>query len=282
MEQVCDRISFPPITEETKTQFGVGDLSLRSFGTTVMDLEANFNQPYRPYVETQVLECCTFSSKGIPPDRSFFWHLEVSKRTECLLLLSTLGDSTEFTVTLRCSNPECREPIEIELSLEELMDLQRQAQVHPFVEVRLGDQTFRLRKPSGLDQRMWLEQDYADETSTVQAMIQTLLLDPHPAQLDRLWLGQNGWVEAFNQAMEERDPLVNFSLRANCPYCETQRTYAIDLGAMALQRLRNAQQHLLQSIHQLAVHYHWSEAEILAIPRWRQDYYLAQIERDVK
>jgi hypothetical protein len=282
LKQGLDRISYPSIAAETGTQFRVEDLSLRPFGTTVMDLAVNFNQLNRPSVETQVLECCTCSRQEIPPDRSFFWHLEVSQRTECLLRLSTLGDSTTFTVTLRCLNPECYEPIEVELSLEELMALQRQAQAHPFVAVQLGDQSFRLRRPSGLDQRRWLEQVFRDERATVRAMIQTLLLDPSLGQLDPLWLGQDGWVEAFNQAMEEGDPLVNFSLGVNCPYCETQSTYAIDLGALALQRLRKAQQHLLRSIHRLARHYHWSEAEILTIPRWRRDYYLAQIEREVE
>jgi hypothetical protein len=282
VEQGLDRISFPPIAAAASTPFRVGDLSLRPFGATVMDLAVDFNQSDRPSIETQVLACCTCSRQERPTDSSFFWSLEVSQRIECLLLLSTLGDSTTFTVALRCLNSECHEPIEVELGLAELMALQRQAQAHPFVSVQLGEQVFRLRRPSGLDQRMWLEQVFEEEAAMVWGMIQSLLLEPLPDQLNSRWLGQDGWVDAFNQAMEEMDPLVNFRLGVNCPYCETQKTYVIDLGALALQRLQKMQQHLLRSIHRLARHYHWSEAEILAIPRWRRDYYLTQIEQEVE
>ena len=60
-----------------------------------------------------------------------------------------------------------------------------------------------------------------------------------------------------------------------CPECGADNRVSIDpyfcLGRVS--------QDLFGDIHRLASHYHWSEAEILAMPRWRRQRYLALIDR---
>jgi hypothetical protein len=283
-----DRVPFPQISEAIKHQFSLGDLSLRRFGILAQDCEINFNQPLRPYLEVQILECCTCNSNNITPDRDFFWSLELGTRIECLLAIAcgsaqgaiaTIPDRSEFTIPLRCLNPDCKEPIEIDFSMEELSSLQ--AQKESDIVTEIGGKRFSIRKPTGFDQLHWLKQSFPDEKSAVQTMLQTLLTEEQRATFDPAALAGENWVQVFNQAMEDIDPLVNFKVRVNCPYCGFQDTHPIDLGEFSLQRLRNAQKQLLETIHRLASRYHWSEQEISALPAWRRDYYLALIDREV-
>jgi hypothetical protein len=84
----------------------------------------------------------------------------------------------------------------------------------------------------------------------------------------------------LNQVLDDLDPLVNFSLAVTCPHCGLPSQPEIDLGAWALQILQRVQQRLIETVHRLACRYHWTEAEILALPEWRRDRYLALIDRE--
>ena len=275
-----DRVPFPRISEAIKRQFSVGDLSLRRFGVLGQDREVNFNQPLRPYLEVEILECCTCDGNNITPTRDFFWSLELGTRIECLLAIATIPDRSEFTIPLRCLNPDCKQPIEIDFSMEEFSNLQAETKSGTETEIEIGNQRFSIRKPNGFDQLYWLKQPFSDEKSAVQTMLQTLLPQEQKVTFDPAALVGENWVQIFNQAMEDIDPLVNFKVEVNCPFCGKQDRHSIDLGKFSLQRLRNAQKQLLETIHRLASRYHWNEREISELPAWRRDYYLALIDRE--
>jgi len=84
--------------------------------------------------------------------------------------------------------------------------------------------------------------------------------------------------DSIDEAMEEHDPLVGFHLEVNCPECGRATTHAPDLVAAALERLWLAQLDLIEQVHRLASHYHWTEEEISRIPRWRRQAYLARLD----
>ena len=258
------------------------DLSLRPFGWFAEDLAIDFQQTRRPHLETQILECCISNREGTKLDHGFFWNLEIGKRTEYLLVLATLPNNSQFSVNLYCSNLECQKQMEIELTLSALIALQHQSEPkNP--EICFKGNKFSLRKPTGNDQRAWLEQSFGDESSAIVAMVQTLLPAEQQSAFQQQGCSQDkDWIKTLNRVMEEIDPLVNFSLQVNCPYCHSQNLQDFDLGAWALKQLYKAQQQLLVTIHRLAWHYHWSESEIFAIPPWRRSRYLELINREEK
>jgi hypothetical protein len=43
--------------------------------------------------------------------------------------------------------------------------------------------------------------------------------------------------------------------------------------------MRRSTSELYDEVHTLAWHYHWSEAEILALPRVRRQLYLSRVDR---
>lgn len=75
------------------------------------------------------------------------------------------------------------------------------------------------------------------------------------------------------QAMADADPQADLQLALTCPSCAHEWQPAFDIGAFLWQELQAWTLRLLRDIDMLARHYHWSEADILALsPRRRQAY----------
>lgn len=271
---------FPTLPKEVSAAHAATDLTLRRFGLYESDLNVDFDQTPRPYLITQLLEQCTRGRQPETVDQSVFWQLPVGKRIECLLALHAFEAGTETTLGFRCPNTTCGEESEITLSLEEVAALQKDAYSTDRVEVPVGNEVLRLRRPTGSDQLAWLNGTFADRSAARREMVRTVLVHDNDDAGGREDLQRDEWLDSVEEAMEEYDPLINFKLTVKCPACDTTNLVAIDLEDLSLRGLRNAQRRLLNSIHRLAAHYHWSEEQIFAVPSWRRAQYLSLIANE--
>lgn len=271
---------FPAFPESVSATHAVSDLSLRRFGLYESDLSVDFDRTPRPFLVTQLLECCTTSGRQETVDPNDLWQLPVGKRIECLFALHLLGAESETTLTFRCPNTTCAEESEITLSLEEVAALQKDAYSSDRVDVPVGNEILFLRRPTGSDQLTWLNGTFADGAAARREMVRTLLLDKNGDADARGNLPPDEWLDRVEEAMDEHDPLINFKVRVNCPACQSTNLVTIDLEELSLRGLRNAQRRLLASIHRLAAHYHWSEQQIFAVPTWRRAQYLSLIANE--
>ena len=241
------------------------DLTFRRFGIYESDLNIDFSTA-RPFLVTEILDCCTRNAQGAAVDRSFFWNLTVGARTEWLLRIAATDDEIPFA--LRCPNRACSRELEIELTVNEISGLQQQVLSDETINV---SSQLRLRRPTGNDQLAWLGRSFEVESEALQQMLCTLVVEGTPSRES---------LDEIGRVMDEHDPLVNFTVQVQCPDCEQESVCEIDLEDVSLNRLRQAQLRLLAAVHRLAAHYHWSEEEIFKVPHWRRDYYLGLIERE--
>ncbi len=143
---------------------------------------------------------------------------------------------------------------------------------YPFAEVETSLGPRRFRVPTGTDQQAIAEMD---DGEAVRLLVERCLMarpgecgaggDFTPADLARIEV-----------AMETVAPEVAVSIQAACPACGTTHVIEVD-PYRALFRYSGWE--LLQEIHILAATYHWSEAEILALPQERRRRYLELIDR---
>ncbi len=75
--------------------------------------------------------------------------------------------------------------------------------------------------------------------------------------------------------MDRRAPQVDLELDLSCPECGHSFTTPFDCTAFFFSEIRAQSRHLMREVHYLALHYHWSEAEILGLQRHRRRDYLA-------
>ena len=277
------RLPFPPVPADLHAEHAPGELWLRPFGLKESDLAVDFHQALRPLLVTEVLRCCTESAAPLAAD--FFWALTISTRIECLLTVACGAQGAGLPVVLRCPETGCREPLELELLAEEIAGLRMQMNAVELIAVACGDARLYLRRPTGRDQLAWLDARFADEETATRTMLRSLLDEDAAAvaaygQTSEAVLARAECVRVLNDALEEHDPLVSFKMIVGCPYCNVEHAHEVDLAELALERLRQQQRRLVADIHLLARHYHWSEAQIFAVPHWRRALYLNIIARE--
>ncbi|OQX18476.1 MAG: hypothetical protein BWK76_07415 [Desulfobulbaceae bacterium A2] len=256
-------------------------LSLRAFGQQAQDRDMDFDQTPRPWLETQILASCTLDGHDGFPDEDFFWQMELGHRLQCLVQIAALSEENgRLHVEMRCPRTDCRLEMELDLAPDELLHMWQTTPSRPTVDVPIAGRLVRLRHPRGRDQRAWLQRTFVTSGEATLAMLETLMLDEHDETPWTDGMPDAETLTTIGAALAAADPRLNFSLRVTCPDCGQTESHSLDLGTLALSRLRQAQGRLLHTIHALASHYHWSEAQILAIPPWRRARYLALIQQE--
>jgi hypothetical protein len=259
-----------------------GSFSVRPFGRQKADLDFDFTSDDRPRLVTGILTACLSEEDGSPFDAEEIWNLAVSRRIECLLWLVAASRDFDWRLTLRCPGRDCLQLIEIELPLRELITIQRDNSNRSLLEWQDDATILRLRRPTGDDQRRWRARSFADVTEARNAVIKSLVVGedgPLTIAADAGGASDSppALVEAIDERLEEFDPLVAFCVQVHCPHCGDETGVPLDLEEFALKELEKIQQQELESIHQLAGRYHWSESEIVELPRERRARYLRLI-----
>ena len=126
--------------------------------------------------------------------------------------------------------------------------------------------TRRARLPTGDDQARWQR-----ERAPLRLVADSLMADGRPC-------GGEAAVQALDRALCARDPLRELPVQAVCPECGDLSEHRVDLEAHLVTAFAVAQRTLLAQIATLAEAYHWSEAEIAAMPPWRRQFYLQRLE----
>ena len=262
-------IPLPGCPQHIGHDVSAGGVGLRRFGTFEGDLSIDFTSANRAALVTRLLELCAVDPAGILPD-NFFRKLSIGKRIECLLVLAAREPDVALGFPFKCAG--CNEEIELELTLHEISEIQGEADLIEIVGVDISGRPIEFRKPTGSDQEMWSKMIFKDENDAATKMISTFAVLPGSYEGF-----QPNELSAVEKALEEADPLVNFSCRVSCGECGELNEHEIDLMETALSMLKRAQNQLIFTVHQLAEHYHWSEQEIFAVPDWRKQQYLELI-----
>lgn len=248
---------------------------VRPFGQAVEDLEVTFDPWVQPRLASDVLRCCLGPGSRAKEADSEPEGWTVTRRMQCLLAvaIATLGKQIE--VRLHCAKPACGAELALDLDLTKFLPAPDLHSVNCSVG---GEHTLSLRVPTGADQIKWLEVPRAavgpDLASTLARDLVAGVDGAAPAEE---WEIPSAWLPAIEEALEQADPLTNLELRSQCPACGAEVATPFDLEATLLKLLVGRPARLLDDVHQLASAYHWSEAEILALPSHRRHEYLRRI-----
>ncbi|MEA2563883.1 MAG: hypothetical protein QOH06_5387 [Acidobacteriota bacterium] len=231
----------------------------RSFGFRPVDgaLEAALAEAAAassmPKAVTSVLAAALAELGGEPVAEETVRNLPVGDRQFLVRQLSVyLGhDPVWLTATCRA----CGESFDFEVRQADL-PVKEAGESFPYAEAG----GLRLRVPTGADQEAIA--GLSDERA-VRALF------------ERCRIEGDGDRAAAEAALEEVSPEVALAALASCPACGASNEVAVDpyLGLPA------HSEELFAEVHCLASSYHWSEAEILALPRARRQLYLRLIDR---
>lgn len=215
---------------------------------------------------TAVLACALATLAGQAPDRLLVASLVVGDRQFLMRQLSILLDDSQRWLSARCT--DCDAVFDLSYRPSSL-PVKSAGQGFPESSVQINDGSYRLRLPTGADQ------SGLDQRKSVEAQQLQLLAGLLQPALDVSTLSPRD-IEKLDLILEAMAPEVALQLLAPCPHCQAENTLNLD----PYQSLGCSPDALLGEIHRLASTYHWSQREILDLPRRRRHHYLQLIERN--
>ena len=201
-------------------------------------------------------------------DADMVSELDIGRRDRLLLDMRAATFGPRLDLAAVC--PACAESLDVGLSIQALaVEGPDDATFEALSLIELDGARFRLRPADSRDLAAVAGLDEPEEARRVLALRCLEPLDPvEPETLgDRL-------VDLVAERMAVLDPQADLFAALDCPDCGHAWEAPIDIGLVLINEIETAAERLLADIHDLAHAYHWSEAEILALPAHRRRTYL--------
>jgi len=217
---------------------------------------------------TWLLSNCLVRIGDAVPTSDLVRKLLVGDRDYLILQLRRLTLGDEVQAVFRC--PACDSNMDVNIDAKNVpVQFKPEASANhsiPLDSETNRNRTVRFRLPCGADQ---------------EAVLGLRSPEAAVALLDRCVLDNGGIPlcaderDVIAAEMDRLAPQLDLELDLTCPECGIQFLTPFDTTAFFLSEMGINGQQLLREIHSLAFYYHWSETEIMSLPRDRRRAYLS-------
>jgi hypothetical protein len=225
--------------------------------------------------------CVTRVGECDSPGAEIIDSLSLGDREALLLHLRRLTFGERIACLLEC--PSCKQKMELELAVADLLlPAGPEPRARQEETLTVDGQTLQVvfRMPRATDFAAAASASQGDPAAAVRALILVCVekVQQHSAAGETSILPPQDWPEGLalqlSARMEALDPQAEITLRLVCPSCQHDFSTSFDTANYLVQELLQWQQRLYAEVHQLALAYHWSEAEILNMPARKRRKYL--------
>lgn len=245
---------------------------------------------------TEVLSRCVRRIGSVSPvTPEVARGLLVADRHFLLLRLraATFGERVEGT--LGCPWPQCGARVDVDFSLADVpvheapAAASHRAELSPAAAVRDAEGrehravTFRL--PRGDDQEALAELLAENPAAALTALLERCVTGTEEGWDDvRTLVAAMGSLarREVEEAMAAAGPRVELEMELRCPECGRAFSAPFDPADFLFGELRTSRELLYRQVHYLAWHYHWSEREILEMPRDRRLAYIQVLADEIE
>lgn len=249
---------------------------------------------------TEVLSRCV-KSVGAVSDvtPAVIRNLLVADRQYLLLMLRQLTFGDRIQATIPCPWPGCGKGVDVDFRVSQI-PITHCGDVRPVYEMRIEPfdgaaglgltentpLTVRYRLPNGGDQEAVLD----DVINRGEAAALSVLLSRCIQQFGTILEPDADWVARLpasirlliEQEMEARAPNLDLTMEAECPECRRAFLAPFELQDFFFGELKIGTELLFREVHYLAFHYHWSEREIMDMPRTRRRRYIEVLSGEIE
>lgn len=222
-------------------------------------------------------------------------RLLVADRQYLLLKLREVTFGDQVQAHIFCPWPGCGKKFDIDFSMRDIPVKESEdkgpmynVQLSPEAALRqngevLSEVVFRL--PTGADQEaispLLCENEATALTRLLDRCIQSIgrVQNPNDQLIARLSPRARMEIEGRMQAVA---PQVQMTMEADCPECGREFAVPFDLQDFFFGELRTSRDLLYREVHYLAYHYHWSEREIMRMPREKRHQYIEVLADEIE
>jgi len=215
------------------------------------------------HLVTRLLSACFVRLEDVPVNPEIIGKLLVGDRDYLMLQLRrmTLGD--HFAAVFSC--PACKHAMDVEFLAQDIL-IEPRPQSTASYTWSAEERVVQYRLPNGADQEAVADLS-TDEA--VDALFARCVIYDGGTSLT----GEER--AAVIGEMDRLAPQIDLELDLSCPECGHSFTTPFDCTSFFFSEIRAQSRHLMREVHYLALHYHWSESEILNLQRDRRRGYLA-------
>ena len=261
------------------------------------ELLADSRKPASAALVTKILSRC-IGRIGIisPVSEKVARKLLVADRQYLLLKLRevTFGDRVQATIF--CPWPDCGKKVDIDFSIKDIPVRESKGK-GPIYTIELSPEAtfiddhgeeyreivFRL--PNGEDQELISPFIFENE-----ALALTMLLGRCIHSIGPLKNSGDGIAGRLSpmarmeieRQMEAVAPKVELTMGVNCPECGREFVLPFDIQEFFFGELRVSRDLLYREVHYLAYNYHWSEREIMEMPREKRRRYIEVLADEIE
>lgn len=244
--------------------------SLTGFAEQAL-LELSASKDNSPRYVTEVLSTVVERIGDLRPGNDDIAALCVADRQYLMIQLSRLLEGDQLWQSCKCKNCSSGFDIPIDRSV---LPVKEAGSTFPKAYAQLRGRRLELLVPTGSSQQLISE--LGDEDAIFVLVSDCLIaVDGEPQKEDFVTDLSDKEIALIESALEQASPEVALTVTAACPECREEHVVPFDPYSI----LEDGFSSLYQEIHSLAQHYHWSEADILGLPRDRRQLYLGMVDR---
>jgi hypothetical protein len=222
------------------------------------------------HLATKLLSACFVRLEDVPVNSDIINKLLVGDRDYLILQLRRLTLGDRFAAVFSC--PACKRAMDVEFLAQDI-SIEPRPQNAIVYRWASDERVIRYRLPNGADQEAVAD---LSPDEAVEALLARCVIDDGGTPLS---------VEEHAAVIAEMDrhaPQIDLELELSCPECGHSFTTPFDCTSFFFSEIRAQSRHLIREVHYLALHYHWSEAEILNLQRDRRRRYLALLNETLR
>jgi hypothetical protein len=218
-------------------------------------------------------------------NRELVGMLTVGDREALFLHLRRLTFGERMSCVLQCPEITCNAKMDLDLPVSELLQ-----QPYPYAKevhetlVEGGDLSYRVRfrLPNGSDQEAAAPLALTDAEAAADLILRRTIREiaelPGGQQLEQ---PPEAVKQALPDLMAKLDPQAELILKASCPECRRIFKVQFDVADYFQRELTTRVRDVYREVHLLALHYHWSEADILSLSARKRRIYLDLLASEV-
>ena len=217
--------------------------------------------------------------------------LLVADRHYLLLKLREITFGDRVQATIPCPWPHCGQKVDIDFSITDIpiADSAAPGPHYPVVlpketdtENRMREVVFRL--PTGADQEVLSPLLAVNEAEALSKLLARCIvqMDGRPAVRDDIDALSPLARMTIEKKMAEVAPKIDLDMEVSCPECGRDFTVPFDVQDFFFGELLTGRDLLYREVHYLAYHYHWSEREIMDMPKSKRRNYIEILADEIE
>ena len=233
-------------------------------------LENAANEPLVVRVTELLTRCIQRMAGRETVNRDAVAELVAGDREALLWQLRRLTLGERLQATLHCPTEECGKPMDLSLTIDALLQ-EPYPDAQAEYECEQQGVRFRFRLPTGGDLEAVCGD--ADSDQAAAKLLHRCMAGVYDGSTPvSEWSAD--WPADIPARMEALDPQAELRLDVVCPECGQEFPAILDAAAYLLEEITANAKDLYRQVHSLALHYHWSEAEILGLSPIKRRRYL--------